>query len=362
MNSFSAKDSQRLKGIAIIFMMVFHCLSSQKRLGGHPVDFSPLEPDTAIKYLKYLKICVTIFAFITGYGLYLSWRNRKEGCSMRLWIAQRYVKTFSGFVFVYVLCAVGLALISGKPQRVYFSQAGPLGFVYLVADALGLAFLFGTPSIMHGWWYMSAVAVYILLVPIVCEIDRRVGMLPVILTTVALPRVLGLGFPGSSEIYTFIPAILMGMCFAKHHVFDRLSKVRLSSNARFDAVMQFVLYAGLLVASVQLFVMLDKKVVWEYHFALSAIGCILFCWKYLLPAPYVSTALEFLGKHSMNIYYVHSFIRKRFMGVIYASGSPLIIPLTLLAAALCVSIVIELLKKPLRFAQIRDGLIQRLEA
>ncbi len=361
MNTFSAKDSVKLKGIAICLMMVFHCLSSTKRLGGYDVNFAPLDEATAIRFFLYFKICVSIFAFITGYGLYLSYRSKcRDGRSATRWTAQRYVKTFAGFMFVYVCVFVGAALLTGRLQRTYLSSGRINAIVYILLDACGLAHLLGTPSLMTGWWYMSAAAVFIALVPIFCEIDRRVGMLPLVACVVSLPRILGTGFPGSSEPYSFIPALLMGMVFAKHDVFNRLAAVRLATNETLDKVVQFVLYAGLLAVSILLFDRLDRTRLWEYHFALSAIGCILFCWKYLLPLPVIGPVLEFLGAHSMNIYFVHSFIRVRFQSVIYASESMFLIPLTLLAAALAVSLVIEGLKRLVRFDEARDRLVARL--
>lgn len=361
MNAFSTKDSTRLKGVAITLMMIFHCLSTPDRIGGYPVDFAPLTEATAFKLFSYFKICVTIFAFITGYGLYLSYHSKMRNPDQTpKWTLQRYIKTYSGFMFVYVLSFIVMAVLTGKPQDVYFVSGKIRAVIYIIIDACGLAFMFHTPTIMTGWWYMSAVAVFIAIVPIICELDRKMGMLPVIACVIAIPRIFDIGFLGASRAYTFIPAVIMGMVFAKHDVFNRLARVKLFENKALDTIVQAVLYAILLAACFVLFIRLPRELLWEYTYALSAIGCILFCWKCLMPLPVVGSVLEFLGKHSMNIYFIHSFIRTGLKSYIYSSGSMFLIPLTLLLASLALSIVIESLKKLVHFSQGRDWLLAKV--
>ena len=61
---------------------------------------------------------------------------------------------------------------------------------------------------------------------------------------------------------------------------------------------------------------------------------------------YVSKALSFIGKHSMNIFLFHTFIFYFwFQQFIYASRNPIIIFLTLLAICLPISIALEWIKK-----------------
>jgi len=56
-------------------------------------------------------------------------------------------------------------------------------------------------------------------------------------------------------------------------------------------------------------------------------------------------SLQFLGKHSMNIFLFHSFIFEYYMkDIIYYTGNPLIIFAELLAICLVISMLIEKLK------------------
>ena len=68
-------------------------------------------------------------------------------------------------------------------------------------------------------------------------------------------------------------------------------------------------------------------------------------------------SLEFIGKHSMNIFLFHTFIYYiYFPDLIYWSRNPIMIYMTLLAACLCVSMMIEWLKRTTGF----DGSVDRL--
>ena len=75
--SFTKEDSLCLKGVAILFMVLHHCFCSVDRFEAYTVNFAPFSQDFAVDFCNYLKICVSMFAFITGYGLYLS---AKKSC------------------------------------------------------------------------------------------------------------------------------------------------------------------------------------------------------------------------------------------------------------------------------------------
>ena len=72
------------------------------------LSFAPFEQANVVDFAIVCKICVSIFAFISGYGLYLSYskfdKAHKSSQDMLKWSAARYFKTIAGFQFVYILC------------------------------------------------------------------------------------------------------------------------------------------------------------------------------------------------------------------------------------------------------------------
>ncbi len=73
---------------------------------------------------------------------------------------------------------------------------------------------------------------------------------------------------------------------------------------------------------------------------------IYFCYEFINGIKYINNILLFIGKHSMNIFLIHTFIRATyFRKFIYSFHYSLLIIFVLLIISLCISLFIELLKK-----------------
>ncbi len=90
-------------------------------------------------------------------------------------------------------------------------------------DFLGLKTLFGTASMNGTWWYMSAAVIFILLVPLVMKLEDCLPM--VLALVVAFPHIVMLDMARETDVYTFIPVFLMGMCVAKYDLLERWLRV-----------------------------------------------------------------------------------------------------------------------------------------
>lgn len=92
--NFGLDISLAIKGIAIA-MMLFHHLF-RNGLGAHEqydIVYFPF-PETNIRNIATMfKICVALFTFISGYGLYLNYK--KTALSASRWVSQRIVKLLS---------------------------------------------------------------------------------------------------------------------------------------------------------------------------------------------------------------------------------------------------------------------------
>ena len=67
-NTFSKRDSLAVKGAAILLMLCLHCFRIPELYAGFPVNFAPFPEDLVNRICTYGKVCVGIFAFISGYG------------------------------------------------------------------------------------------------------------------------------------------------------------------------------------------------------------------------------------------------------------------------------------------------------
>ena len=73
-----------MKGIAIVIMLFHHMYLSQDRFEGLNVVFTPFSADRIMYLCRTFKICVPIYAFISGYGLYLSYSLSSSTDSLKI--------------------------------------------------------------------------------------------------------------------------------------------------------------------------------------------------------------------------------------------------------------------------------------
>ena len=109
-----------MKGIAIVIMLFHHMYLSQDRFEGLNVVFTPFSADRIMYLCRTFKICVPIYAFISGYGLYLSYR--KNNSTPGKWTAKRLIKTMGGFWIIWGLSVVGSQLYNGYAVARYFGN------------------------------------------------------------------------------------------------------------------------------------------------------------------------------------------------------------------------------------------------
>lgn len=347
-HSFSKKDSAALKGIAILLLVFYHCFSSQDSYEMYRISYFPFPQNVVTEIVRYCKVCVCIFAFISGYGLYQSWFSLKEHHPGQItrWIFTRILKTLSGFWFVAAGCFIMNQVLLGLSFKIYFSDGILPGLIYLLLEALGFAPLFGTPTLTAVWWYMGAASVFIILLPILSEVLEKYGAIPLLLVMIALPRILGTGYPSSRNPLTFLVIFVLGMCFSRYSLFEKLDRIRILSNEKADQFLQFFLGILLLLFTFRIYMVLPWSQLWEISFGLCPLVLICFCRKYIVIIPGLQKLLMFLGRHSMNIYLIHNVLKNRYlMDVLYHFRHFLLIPLVLLIISLIGSICIEWLKK-----------------
>lgn len=326
-----------MKGIAIVIMLFHHMYLSQDRFEGLNVVFTPFSADRIMYLCRTFKICVPIYAFISGYGLYLSYR--KNNSTPGKWTAKRLIKTMGGFWIIWGLSVVSSQLYNGYAVTKYFGNGNiAKGVSAMVLDFFGLAKLFGTSTLNGTWWYMSAAIIFIICVPLF--MIKEEYLVFILVAVAAFPRIISLEVMGITGIYAFLPVFLMGMCVAKYDLFNRWFKIW---NAGMKHVFKFLLELLAVFILYKAYRTLPLTVYSEIHWGVYPIVFMAFCCEFINVIPGVRQILLFLGKHSMNIFLIHTFIRKS--SFVYVSGYFLTNTLTLLLASLAVSIALEWLKK-----------------
>lgn len=360
---FTKEHTMQMKGIAIIILLFHHCflnaqrwatvpyekLATTKGWGYYPISFAPFSSHT-IQYLaSFSKICVAMFVFMTGYGMWISYESQKKKTTMSNYIKKRMVTLMTGFLIIFVVTEI-LAIPTGRFIEVYGHDFRSV--VYMIIDALGLAKLLGTPLFCLTWWYMSLAIVLIMIFPFVHSIMEKYQWI-VVVASIIVPRACGFG--QSTDLFRYLLAYTLGMYFAQHDLLARIKEKFMEQNVVGKLLSLIVSLIGLAV------IIKCRQNAWigwkylDFWDGFAAMYVIVLSYIYILNGKWIVKGLGFLGKHSMNIFLIHSFYRDVFFHEFtYSFYYAWLDYIVLMAISLVTSIVLEWFKKLIRYEKFID--------
>ena len=360
---FTKEHTMQMKGIAIIILLFHHCflnaqrwatvpyekLATTKGWGYYPISFAPFSSHT-IQYLaSFSKICVAMFVFMTGYGLWVSYESQKKKTTMSNYIKKRMVTLMTGFLIIFVVTEI-LAIPTGRFIEVYGHDFRSV--VYMIIDALGLAKLLGTPLFCLTWWYMSLAIVLIMIFPFVHSIMEKYQWV-VVVASIIVPRACGFG--QSTDLFRYLLAYTLGMYFAQHDLLARIKEKFMEQNMAGKLLFLIVSLIGLAV------IIKCRQNAWigwkylDFWDGFAAMYVIVISYIYILNGKWIVKGLGFLGKHSMNIFLIHSFYRDVFFHEFtYSFYYAWLDYIVLMAISLVTSMVLEWFKKLIRYEKFID--------
>ena len=360
---FTKEHTMQMKGIAIIILLFHHCflnaqrwatvpyekLATTKGWGYYPISFAPFSSHT-IQYLaSFSKICVAMFVFMTGYGMWVSYESQKKKTTMSNYIKKRMVTLMTGFLIIFVVTEI-LAIPTGRFIEVYGHDFRSV--VYMIIDALGLAKLLGTPLFCLTWWYMSLAIVLIMIFPFVHSIMEKYQWV-VVVASIIVPRACGFG--QSTDLFRYLLAYTLGMYFAQYDLLARIKEKFMEQNVAGKLLSLIVSLIGLAV------IIKCRQNAWigwkylDFWDGFAAMYVIVLSYIYILNGKWIVKGLGFLGKHSMNIFLIHSFYRDVFFHEFtYSFYYAWLDYIVLMAISLVTSIVLEWFKKLIRYEKFID--------
>lgn len=349
---FTKEKSAILKGCAIIMMVYHHCFLSG-RFENYSISFWPLSVSAVTHIASFFKICVSLFAFISGYGLLLSYQGyvaKTERADRGNWIVERLVKTLSSYWFVLVCSWVVCMALDGLPVLAYsFDTSSKLyGCWNMLIEFLGLSNLVGRDPMNGTWWYMSAAVAFIILVPLVDLSLRNLGSRGTILLTFILPRMLS-SYPGGTSFVSFLLAFVCGMAFAYGDWFTKWFHFWSGQQIGIK-ILKFAGMSAALVFIYKIYYRLPTDQYWDIKWGFMPLIVILYINDYISEIPGIRKSLVYLGKHSTNIFLTHTFVRHYYaMDFTYNMKHFVLIIIVLLGISLVISYTIEYLKKLLHY-------------
>lgn len=335
MKKFTKEHSLMVKGVAIMLLLVYHLFHEKAVLDDMHVNYAPFSEAAFLNFAGFGNVCVAIFVMLTAYGISRlvlsgseeSLREIYKGCAVR------FGKLLLNVSIVYV--SINLICYS------YFNYAGLYGtgkqsFLYVLCDATGMSAVFKTPMLNATWWYMKIAYILIFMIPLLSYVVKKLGNVTLLLALFA-PFVIR--FDADVERYLFVA--VLGVCASYGKWPERIMNLKI-----YPVVWWLV---GVLGAPLCVLIRqnaLVRERFWNYADAFAAFFIICVTVMTVGKVPVLKSVLKFIGKHSMNIFLVHTFF---YMIVwrkyVYHFEYAIVTFLILLGMSLLYSVILEILKK-----------------
>lgn len=351
--NFSKNDTLVIKGVAIICLIFYHCLSSKGRLMGYSVDFSPMFEYDAYAIFSGMNVCVGMFAFLSSFGLmrtigkkFLRDRNDKlDAAASSAFIIQRSISLIGAFFIPYIICT--LVTLIGFQHNPYGEETA---FVMnMLSDMLGLAGILGTPMMVMTWWYMSFALVIIALMPMTVNLYKKYG-LGVLIPYLVFPLLIEPTFYNGTNLNNmtrWMLTIPLGIICADCNIFEKLKGLSITKNKVISFLLKFIISTGLMVLA---FWLKSEGWSWKYfYYVMSSLLPVVFTYwlyAYVCNIPVLKSILSFLGKYSSDIFFMHTFVRVLWMPwLTYSFGTWYGVFLFMLGVSLAMAVIVDLIRK-----------------
>ena len=307
---FSKNDTLVVKGVAIIFLVFYHCLSTKDRLLGYPISFFPMTEYHAFYLFESMNVCVGMFAFLSAYGLMRTIAKKYPVLNAResmTFLSQRTGSLLLAFFIPYIICT-GISLATAHNP-----YGSGLDFVLnMAADMLGLAGLLGTPMMVGTWWYMSFALVIIWLMPFTVNLYRKYGA-GVLVPYLILPLLVKPDFYSGTALTNmtrWLLCIPFGIWFAEAEILEQMKAKTITHNRFLSKSVKLLIWTVILLL---IFWLRKQGWVWQnaYYLISTVLPVVFIYWLYefICDIPVIKTVLAFFGKHSSDIFFMHTFIR-----------------------------------------------------
>jgi len=333
---FDKNASQVVKGLAILMLLMYHLFEHEELIQSMEVNYSPFPLQGFLTVTGFGNICVSVFVFLTAYGITESiLYGSKSGASLKEAYRQASIR-FGKLILNFFALFLSVNLLWGSIfdyEGLY--GEGKQGFLYMLSDAAGFSQFWDTPTMNMTWWYMKVAYILIFLVPAMAFIVRKIGY-PILWIAFLIP--FAVDMDEDVRRYFFVTAF--GVCASYGKWPDKML------NLRINPVLKWVLGLAALVVSI---LVRQNYVVYQtyaaYVEAPIVLVIIFLACQLLGSIPFVDKSLGFIGRHSMNIYLVHTFFyMSLWRDFIYSFRHAGLIFLTLFITTLLYSIVLEFAK------------------
>ena len=294
MNTFLKKDDVKiLYGVAILLMLFHHLFCIPERLNSNYISFLIIDgKNIEVCLAWFAKICVAIYAFISGYGLFIKFDNpRYDNLNIIELVSLQYKK---------IIIKIWSFL---KLYWLVFSIFIPVGFIFFNYKFDTIDFIlnfFGLRTTYNlEWWYARQYFFMLVCFPIInlyfkvlCNENNYIYRVILI--------ILGLYF---FFIFrnNYLAVFIVGYIFAKFKTFEKLDRLFIINNS-IESVSYYFLFSIMFLTRLYF---ADNPGYMKLDFVLTPI--LIYSLIKIIKNEYIKNILVNLGKVSLFMWLSHSF-------------------------------------------------------
>ncbi len=351
---FDKHQTNIVKGIALLLLLWHHLFYNDPKSYSKFVSIGLInEIPVECIIASFCKICVALFLFLSGYGLYKSYTSYLHRLLLNnsdikkkniKYLYVHIINLLSNYWFIFLIF-VPMGLIFGRSIFLYYG-INPL---YYIADFLGVSYLFFEydATMNVTWWYMSIIILFYLLFPLFYRIQKFSGELLLIVSIIVAFCPL---IPEFRQIKIWLCPFIFGMYISENNIIERLSD---KTDKRYKLILFSLLsICFLLYLRSEYF---NGKVYIDF---LLSLFISIFSFSLLSRIPIINKMLEELGKYSGQIFMFHTFIYSYyFKDFIYWFKYSLIIYIVMVIVCYLIARLLSWLMKVTRYNKLINKII-----
>jgi len=310
---FTSIDTKKMKGVAIILMLMHHLWYFPTRLAGGELNYfiTVFGHSSLWLFGCFGKICVSIFFFLGGYGIYC--QSKKNNFN----ILNNIKKLYKAYWKVFLIF-IPIALIFFTYQIPYckypsiYARFSGWQWKEVFQNFFGFSY-----SLNGEWWFLQSYLIAIILFPFVIKIIEKNSFLKnifliiiaCILMTNLFPAIGKLDYLGNLDenfLYRnifcqsapYITCFYMGVQFAKENFIIKL-KHKISQVIKINYITDIIaigviMFFRIFISDSTMDILYVPLLI---IFTIDLFNCI----------PLIGKVFENLGEHSTNMWLIHSF-------------------------------------------------------
>lgn len=166
--SLSLRDTNVLKGVALLLLLFHHLFYMQY---GYYDDIPIARGHYLVQEIGIAcKLCVTVFVFLSGYGLAAKAENTGGIRSLKEFYLQRYTKLLVNYWIIWLVFVPIGVLVFGRGLGDAYGQHTTIKFIL---DIIGVLNCFGVYGYNPTWWFYSCIILLYAIFPLIYKMRQK---------------------------------------------------------------------------------------------------------------------------------------------------------------------------------------------